>query len=709
MSSADFPTTDPPPDRQVRLAADIGGTFTDVVLEVGGFRTTRKVLTTPQRPELAVLDGAELVLSEAGLAFRDVHVFVHGTTLATNAVLERRGARTALITTLGFRDVLEIGTEGRFDQYDLQLERKPPLVPRNLRLTLDERMDAQGRVLQALNTASIDAVALTLERNDIASVAICFLHAYANPEHEILARSVLQERLPHIFISISSEVCPEIREYERTSTTVANAYVQPQMSRYLERMESALQAKSFSGALYLVTSNGGLTSLETARKFPVRLIESGPAGGAIFAAHVAKEAGERKVAAFDMGGTTAKICLIDNFQPDGDRVYEVDRSARFLKGSGMPLRIPVIDLVEIGAGGGSIARVNSLMNVEVGPQSAGSEPGPACYSRGGTQPTVTDADAVLGMIDPKAFAGGSFPMDLEAARLALGDVARPLNVSPEMAAYAVHEMVCESMASAARVHAIEKGKSISEHTLIAFGGAAPLHVARVAEKTGVQRVIVPPNAGVGSAVGFLRAAVSYELVRSAHQSLRRIEIERVSDMLGEMEAQAREVVAEGAAGALLTVKRHAFMRYVGQGHEVEVALPAGRLAARHVEELRVAFETAYSGLFNRSIPGAEIEILSWSVLVSTPAPNGSPEGRAAVSVPTVTASSVVRDFFDGRSQSHVKVPVIPRACVGSSPQPGPALITEAETTTYVSAAFEVHADHLGNLVLQRKDNTGAIA
>ncbi len=670
---------------------------------------TRKVLTTPQRPELAVLEGAERVLSEARLGFGDVQVFVHGTTLATNAVLERRGARTALITTQGFRDVLEIGTEGRFDQYDLQLERKPPLVPRNLRLTLAERMDAQGNVLQALDSASIEAAALTLERNDIASVAICFLHSYVNSEHEILARSVLQQRLPHLFISISSEVCPEIREYERTSTTVANAYVQPQMSRYLERMEAALQAKSFSGALYLVTSNGGLTSLETARKFPVRLIESGPAGGAIFAAHVAKAAGERKVAAFDMGGTTAKICLIDNFQPDGDRVYEVDRSARFLKGSGMPLRIPVIDLVEIGAGGGSIARVNSLMNVEVGPQSAGSEPGPACYCRGGTQPTVTDADAVLGLIDPMAFAGGSFPMDVEAARVALGEVARPLNVSAEMAAYAVHEMVCESMASAARVHAIEKGKSISEHTLIAFGGAAPLHVARVAEKTGVQRVIVPPNAGVGSAVGFLRAPVSYELVRSAHQSLRRMDVERVSDMLGEMESQARKVVEQGAAGAPLTAKRHAFMRYVGQGHEVEIVLPTERLATSDAEALRLAFEAAYGGLFNRSIPGAEIEILSWSVLVSAPAPHGSSDEKPAGRIQFSNVPRAVRAFFDGRTQTYLQVPVIPRANVGSSPLAGPALITESETTTYVSSAFDVHADPLGNLILQRKENTGAIA
>ena len=693
----------------VRLSADIGGTFTDIVLEAGGQRRTKKVLTTPQAPERAVMLGAAVVLAEHGLALADVDVFVHGTTLATNAVLERRGAATALITTDGFRDILEIGTEGRFDQYDLQLERRPALVPRSLRLGVAERVDALGQVLLPLDHASLRQHIGVLEQARVTSVAICFLHAYANPAHELEARALLQAALPDLHISISSEVCPEIREYERTSTTVANAYVQPQMADYLQRMRLALDQAGFTGALYLVTSNGGLTALETARRFPVRLIESGPAGGAIFAADIAARSGERRVAAFDMGGTTAKICLIEDFSPDGDRVYEVDRAARFLKGSGMPLRIPVIDLVEIGAGGGSIARVNALGNVEVGPRSAGSEPGPACYGRGGLEPTVTDADAVLGLIDPATFAGGSVAMDIAAARRALASVGGPLGVSDSMAAFAVHEMVCESMASAARVHAIEKGKTIADHTLIAFGGAAPLHVARVAEKTGVQRVLVPPNAGVGSAVGFLRAPIAYEVVRSRHEVLDQLALAAVSDMLGEMRGEARAVVEQGARQAPVQTRQLAYMRYVGQGHEIAIALPDRRLVASDIAALASAYEDAYVRLFNRAIPGAKVEILSWSVLVSTVAPE-RPAPGAARPTATVSPPSLFRTCFDGASNRAIDVPVFRRSALRQGELiKGPALITEDETTTYVSASFDAHIDAQHNIVMDRKHNMGVLA
>jgi N-methylhydantoinase A len=697
------------PSGAVRLASDIGGTFTDIVLEAAGRRTTRKVLTTHAEPERGVLEGSSAVLAAAGLTMADVDVLVHGTTLATNAVLERRGARTALLTTEGFRDVLEIGSEGRFDQYDLQLQRKPPLVPRRLRFTVPERVDARGQVLRELERAPLEGVAEQLLAQDIRSVAICFLHSYANPSHEQLARRVLLERLPELSVSVSSEVCPEIREYERTSTTVANAYVQPQMAGYLARMERALQRQGFAGALYLVTSNGGLTSLATACRFPVRLIESGPAGGAIFAADVAARAGERRVAAFDMGGTTAKICLIEDSQPDTDRVYEVDRAARFLKGSGMPLRIPVIDLVEIGAGGGSIARVNALRNVEVGPRSAGSEPGPACYARGGLEPTVTDADAVLGLIDPAGFARGAVALDLPAAHRALEAVGRPLALPTHAAAHAVHEMVCESMASAARVHAIEKGKSLADHTLVAFGGAAPLHAARVAEKTGIRRVLVPPNAGVGSAVGFLRAPVAYEVVRSRHEVLGQADAGDLSALLESMEGEARQVVEQGAAGGDLDVRRTAYMRYVGQGHEIAVPLPSRRLSAQDLPELAAAFERTYAALFNRSIPGAHIEVLSWAVLVSTP------EVERHAKVPPAMAGAVAepagfRDCFDAGTAGYRRIPVYRRERLAPGARlQGPALIVEDETTTYVSPAFDAHADAHGNLVLDRNLHTGAAA
>lgn len=690
----------------VNLSADIGGTFTDIVLEIGETRKTRKVLTTPAAPEVAVMRGAASLLVDSGLDFGDVDVFVHGTTLATNAVLERRGAKTALVTTDGFRDVLEIGTEGRFDQYDLHMERRPPLVPRSLRLTVPERMNAKGEVIVRLDADALRAHRGALLEAEVESVAICFLHAYANPAHEQQARDVLAQALPGLHISISSDVCPEIREYERTSTTVANAYVQPQMSSYLQRMKVALDHAGFAGALYLVTSNGGLTSLDTARKYPVRLIESGPAGGAIFAADVAARTGELKVAAFDMGGTTAKICLIENFAPDGDRVYEVDRSARFLKGSGMPLRIPVIDLVEIGAGGGSIASVNSLGNVEVGPRSAGSEPGPACYGRGGAEPTVTDADAVLGLIDPAVFAGGSVPIELDAARAALRKVGQPLDISDHLAAFAVYEMVCESMASAARVHAIEKGKTIAEHTLIAFGGAAPLHVARVAEKTGIQRVLIPPNAGVGSAVGFLRAPIAYEIVKSRNERLADLNVDAVSDMLDDMTSKARAVVRDGAPHAELQTRCQAYMRYVGQGHEIAIGLPGRRLTEEDRQALTREYERAYASLFNRSIPGADIEIQSWSVLVSTVAP--APTAAVRRTMPTIPAVPIAhRDYFNGDCDRTVRIPVFRRASLlEGEVVNGPALITEDETTTYVSASFDAYTDSLSNIVMQRKQPMG---
>src|SRR5438045_3360021 len=398
----------------VRMAVDIGGTFTDIVLDRGSERITRKVLTTP-RPEEGVLGGARLVLGDAGLHFSDIDVFIHGTTLATNAIIERRGARTALIATEGFRDTLDIANESRYDQYDLSIEKPQPLVPRSLRFTAPERVDVHGKVRLALDEAAVAQRVQALKDNGIEAVAICFMHSYANPAHEERTAEILKRAMPDLSITLSSQVCPEIREYERTSTAVANAYVQPLMDGYLARMDEALRVEQFRGAIYLVTSGGGLTSIDTARKFPVRLVESGPAGGAIFAAQVAARGAEKKVLSFDMGGTTAKICLIENYEPNSARVYEVDRAARFLKGSGLPLRIPVIEMVEIGAGGGSIAKVDSLSRVNVGPESAGAEPGPASYDRGGTEPTVTDADVVLGRLDPGYFAGGSIKLSPDKA------------------------------------------------------------------------------------------------------------------------------------------------------------------------------------------------------------------------------------------------------------------------------------------------------
>jgi N-methylhydantoinase A len=686
------------------MAVDIGGTFTDIVLDHGKERLTRKVLTTATRPEEGVLDGARLVLTDAGLHFSDIDVFIHGTTLATNAIIERRGARTALIATEGFRDTLDIANESRYDQYDLSIEKPKPLVPRALRLTVPERVDVHGTVRLALDEAAVRRHVDFLRDNRIESIAIAFMHSYANPEHERRAGEIFGKAMPGLAITLSCEVCPEIREYERTSTAVANAYVQPLMDGYLARMDEALRVEQFRGAIYLVTSGGGLTSIDTARRFPVRLIESGPAGGAIFAAEVSARAGERKVVSFDMGGTTAKICLIENFEPQSARVYEVDRAARFLKGSGLPVRIPVIEMVEIGAGGGSIATIDALKRVTIGPESAGSEPGPACYQRGGERPTVTDADVALGLIDPATFAGGTIALDPGRARDALSrDVGAPLGLDAETAAYAVHEMVCENMASAARVHAVERGATVGTHTLIAFGGAAPLHAARVAEKIGVARVIVPPNAGVGSAVGFLAAPISYEIVRSRHVRLDSFDPGDVSALLSEMSREARALVEPGARGAPLQERRLAYMRYVGQGHEITVPLPTRDLTADDAKSLRDAFEREYSVLFKRPIPGASIEVLSWSVLTSTAARR--PEPTARIEERRSPPLNGTRSVFDGRAGKSIDVPLYHRARLEPGVRvTGPAIIVEDETSTFISASFDASIDAAGCIVMDRRVN-----
>jgi N-methylhydantoinase A len=686
----------------VRLAVDIGGTFTDIVLDVGRDRKTRKVLTTPVRPEQAVLDGIRLILADAHARFRDIDVFIHGTTLATNAIIERRGAKTALIATDGFRDVLDIATESRYDQYDLAIDKPIPLVPRALRFTVPERVDAHGGVRLPLDEAAVRTLVPKLRALDVKSVAIAFLHAYANPAHERRAGEILRAEMPDVRLTLSSAVCPEIREYERTSTAVANAYVQPLIDGYLGRMAEALEVEQFRGSIYLVTSGGGVTSIDTARRFPVRLLESGPAGGAIFASQIAASLGESKVLSFDMGGTTAKICLIEKYRPETSRLFEVDRAARFLKGSGLPVRIPVIEMVEIGAGGGSIARVDALKRVTVGPESASSEPGPACYGRGGEHPTVTDADVALGKIDPDGFAGGTIRLKLELSRKALlHDIGEALGLSAETSAYAVQEIVCENMASAARVHAVERGAVVAQHTLIAFGGAAPLHAARVAERLGASRVIVPSNAGVGSAVGFLAAPISYELVRSRHARLDEFDSEAVSDLLQEIASEARTLVEPGARGAVVHERRIAFMRYIGQGHEIAVELPHRRLTKADSLSLRKAFEKDYAALFERSIPDAAIEILSWSVLASTSPRN--PARIAEVTRKPAGKASGHRQFFDGRAGETIDVPLYRREQLSPGETvAGPAVIAEDETSTFISVSFEAHIDSAGSIVMERK-------
>ncbi|MSP48508.1 MAG: hydantoinase/oxoprolinase family protein [Alphaproteobacteria bacterium] len=688
---------------QTRLAVDIGGTFTDVVLELADRRlATKKVLTTTRAPEEGVMRGMRELLAEAGVALSTVDVLVHGTTLATNAIIERKGARTALIATEGFRDVLDIAYESRYDQYDIFIEKPVALVPRARRFTVPERVDVEGRVLLALDEAAVATLPARLVAEGIESVAIALLHAYANPDHERRVREILAGAIPGLAITLSSEVCPEVREYERTSTAVANAYVQPLIAGYLGRLDQGLEAAGFRGTVYLMTSGGGLTSLEAAARFPIRLVESGPAGGAILATHVAALAGERKVLSFDMGGTTAKICLIENLRPETSRAFEVDRAARFLKGSGLPLRIPVIEMVEIGAGGGSIATVDAMKRIVVGPGSAGSEPGPACYGRGGERPTVTDADVMLGRIDPERFAGGKMPLDAGKAATALAaHVGRPLGLSDPVAGFGVAEIVDENMANAARVHAVERGRVVAEATLIAFGGAAPLHASRLAEKLGIRRIIVPANAGVGSAIGFLRAPVAYEVVRSRYMRLDALDAAAANALFAALAEEARQVVESGARGQRLDERRTAYMRYVGQGHEIVVPVPVRPLAAGDAGALRTAFEREYQALFQRIIPEGAIEVLSWTLTLSTP--NQLPRALAVAARRDGARPIGRRAVFDAAAGSFAEVPVYGRADLAPGQSlAGPALIAEDETTTFVSARFDARIDAAGSIVLERR-------
>ncbi|MFM9940658.1 MAG: hydantoinase/oxoprolinase family protein [Hyphomicrobiaceae bacterium] len=699
----------PEPASNVRLAADVGGTFTDIVLEAGRRRFSAKVLTTPAQPELAILDGAHRVLGEAKLGFGDVSVVIHGTTLATNAIIERKGARTALIATDGFRDVIEIADESRYDQYDLSIEKPPVLVPRRLRFTVPERMDVHGQVHLALDEAAVEKVAKAIKREKIEAVAIALIHAYANPAHEHLVAVILKRICPDVAITLSSEVCPEMREYERTSTAIANAYVQPLMSSYLGRLETALAAEGYRRPIHLITSGGSLTSLSTARQFPVRLIESGPAGGVILAADVAAERGETKVVSFDMGGTTAKICLIQGYQPFKARTFEVDRAARFLKGSGLPVRIPVIEMVEIGAGGGSIARIDVLKRITVGPDSAGSVPGPACYARGGTEPTVTDADVVLGRIDVDGFAGGMLKLEPARSGTALeAGIGATLGLGREQAAFGVVEIVDENMANAARVHAVERGAVIADCTLIAFGGAAPLHACRLAEKLGIGRIIVPAGAGVGSAIGFLKAPTAFELVRSRFMRLDAFDATAATGLLAEMSREARALAEPAAAGRELIESRLAFMRYTGQGHEIAVELPNAAITAGDAAKLRERFEADYRQLFERHIPGARIEVLSWSVLVTTEAgkprriAQAKPEAGSKTGLVKAAGSRLVWNQTDGATQ---KIDVYQRDDLkAGATVRGPAMILESGTSTYVSASFDASLDSGGAIVLDRRQS-----
>ena len=688
-----------------RIAVDIGGTFTDTVLVDGdqNVRASTKTPTTPQNPTEGAVAGVHRVLKDCHLQISDITGFVHGTTLATNALIERRGAQTAVVTTEGFRDILEIAYERRYSQYDINLSKPDLIVPRSRCFTVQERMLANGSIHTPLDFAGLPKLLDQFKICGVETVAICLLHSYANSTHEEQLRAALLQHCPHLSISISSEISPEAREFERMCTTIANAYVQPMMARYLGSLHDELKALGLACPVLMMTSGGGMTTLETASRHPIRLVESGPAGGALLAARVANQLDEQQVLSFDMGGTTAKLCLIDQFQPQTSRKFEISRAERFIKGSGMPVRIPVIEMIEIGAGGGSIASVDRLGRIHVGPESAGSEPGPAAFGKGGDKPTVTDADIAMGYIEPGRFAEGRLSIDPSAAETALTLLGDQLDLTVAQSAVGVAEIVDESMASAGRTHAVEGGKDLAARTMIAFGGNGPLHATRVARRCGVNRILVPANPGVGSAVGFLFAPVSFEIIRSRYCRLAQLEMDGLNGFFNELVSDATRTVRQAAPQGELQIRKSAFMRYHGQGHEIEIGLPDEDLQEVDRERLVSAFEAEYGRQFSRAVPGMEIEILNWSVTISTP--NSELEKTVHQQETELSTTAELRTIICDVTGGEVEAKIYSRSDLepGNSVK-GPALIIEPQTTTLVSADFTARILHDHTILLQSEES-----
>ena len=675
----------------MRIGADVGGTFTDIVLEAKGEIFSTKVLTTYESPEMGILQGIHAVIEDSGSDLSELDSFIHGTTLATNALISRTGATTAFVTTKGFRDTIEMRTESRFEQYDLNLELPKPLIERKDRYVLSERVSADGSVLlpfdqmEAKNLIKL----LSLEENGYEAVAVGFIHSYMNDKHESLFQQMLLEQLPNIKVSISSEVSPQMREFERFNTVCANAYVQPMMASYLERLKTKLAEAGAKCDIHLIHSGGGLISIESAIKFPVRLIESGPAGGAIFASEIAARHGIDAALSYDMGGTTAKICLIDEQSPRSAKTFEVARTHRFTKGSGMPISIPVIEMIEIGAGGGSIANVDDLKQIRVGPLSAGSEPGPAAYGLGGSLATVTDANVLLGRISPETFGADDIDLIPEESRKALlTDVAEPLETEVENAAIGVIEVVDENMANAARVHAVENGRDVSQYTMIAFGGGAPLHASRLCDKLEIERLLIPPGAGVGSAIGFLQTPFSYEALKSFYVSIENFDHKRVNQLLGDLTSEATEFVMEASDENIhpknLIVERCAFMRYAGQGWEITVPLENETFDYLGIELLNNKFEKTYEEHFGRAIEGLQIEVVGWSVKVTSPRPET--EKTITVDSENIVMTDSKRVVYDPAKGTEVEASVFQRENLNPGDcVMGPAIIVESQTMTWISS------------------------
>jgi len=687
------------------VGLDIGGTFTDVyMLEPDSGRTARfKSLTTTDDPARGAVEAMMAALDEADASPGQIGVVLHATTLVANALIERRGASTALVTTRGFEDLLNIAREKKYDIYDIFLEKPPPLAPRERCFGVGERIAADGSVIEPVDADSMDGIVADIVASGAEAVAVCLLHSYVNPEHEQSVAAVLRDRLPGIAVTISSELLPEMREYERATSTTANAFVLPMIDGYLARLAEQLHDREIDAPLFIMLSSGGISTSEVVRRFPVRICESGPAAGAVTAASIGHLVGEPKVLSFDMGGTTAKACLIHDYAPQVTTEFEVARMYRFKKGSGLPLHIPVVDLIEIGAGGGSIAHVDQLDLLKIGPDSAGSDPGPVCYGRGGEQPTVTDADLILGYLGAGSFLGGRMTLDPGRARRAIDEkVARPLGLSIGEAALGMHAIVNENMANAARIHTVERGHDPAAYTLVAFGGAGPVHAYGVARRLGIKRIIVPQSAGVGSALGLHLAPRSYHLARTVIGTLQGLDWSAVERAYAEMTREAVDVLKDaGVKRRDISFIRIADMRYAGQRKELAVALPTGRLSTRKAAAIRRAFEDSYERVYRRIHDGHDVETLTWRLVAEGPPIVNAAELHHAPQNDSRRALTGRRPMlFEGWSKARDCAVYDRRLLAPGRRVRGPAAIEETESTIIVGPDAQAVVDDYGNIVIE---------
>lgn len=694
------------------LGVDIGGTFTDLALldRTSNRIIAGKSLTDYEDFARGVIGCIEKTLAESGVAVGLVQAVVHGTTLATNALIQRRGARTALLVTRGFRDVLETARGTRYDIFDLDIELPEPLVPRALVFEIDERIDFAGRVVTRLAREQVRELARTLAAEGVESAAVCLFHSYANPAHEREIAAILAEAAPKLAVSLSSDVVPAIGEYDRATTTVANVYLQPVVRGYLERLRRALAEIGIARPPMIIASDGGTMSLETAGRFPVRLIESGPAGGAIAAAHFGRRAGLPHVIGFDMGGTTAKICVIDNYEPEHATEFEAARIARFAKGSGLPLKVPAVEMIEIGAGGGSIAHVDRAGLLKVGPESASASPGPACYGFGGEKPTVTDADLCLGYLDPKFFLGGTMALDRAAAERAIAhEIARPLKLDPTRAAWGIHDVVNNNMARAAKIHCMERGKDPRLYTLVAFGGAGPIHAYRIAQVLGVPRILYPAHAGIMSSVGFLIARPSFEFVRSYETPLGKGSVTRMQELFAGMEREGRDLLrSAGVAPKDIATSRELGLRYAGQAFVLYIPAPSAKSTADILARAERAFLGEYKSRYHRVNPGVPIEVVTLRSLVSGPRPDIEIAAPGARGGSAKRALKGTRPVYLPEWKRFVACPVYDRYALGGR-FAGPAIVEERESTVVIGAGATARVDSGGNLLVTLPRPTRGVA